>query len=98
MSKRITPPKTKSKQKKPTKKPANSGHRAKAATGSKTQACLALLKESAGTTIAELQRATGWQPHSVRGFLSGTIKKTPNLELSSVKSPDGVRRYYVKSI
>lgn len=96
MPKRTTTPKSKSKGKKASKKPANTGQRGKAAIGSKTQACLDLLKGSAGASIAELQQATGWQPHSVRGFLAGTIKKIPNVELISAKSPDGVRRYHVK--
>ena len=49
----------------------------------KTQACLALLERAEGASIAEMQKATGWQPHSVRGFLAGTIKKTPGVTLMS---------------
>lgn len=63
---------------------------------SKKAICLGLLERAEGASIAELQEATGWQAHSVRGFLSGEIKKMADLELSSAK-PDGEhRRYYVK--
>ena len=59
----------------------------------KTDACLALLSRAGGATLAELQKATGWQAHSVRGFLSGTIKKMPGVTLTSEKSKTGTRCY-----
>jgi hypothetical protein len=61
----------------------------------KTQACLALLKRPRGATIEELQQLTGWLPHSVRGFLAGTVKKMPGLVLSSEKAAGESRRYRV---
>jgi hypothetical protein len=42
-------------------------------------------------------KATGWQPHSVRGYLSGTVGKKMKLAVASAKDADGERRYSVKS-
>jgi hypothetical protein len=74
--------------------------RAKAASareGSKTAKVLDLLKRSGGVTLKELRKATGWQPHSVRGFLSGTVGKKMKLTVASTKDADGERRYSIKS-
>ncbi len=62
----------------------------------KTDKILALLKRPGGTTLKELIKATGWQPHSVRGFLSGVIAKKLKLKVASVKDDSGARRYSVK--
>ena len=61
----------------------------------KLQQCLSLLNTAEGATIDELQSATGWQAHSVRGFLAETVKKKLGLILNSKKAEDGVRRYHV---
>jgi hypothetical protein len=61
----------------------------------KTATCVALLSRAGGATLTELQKATGWQLHSVRGFLSGTLKKKLGLNLTSDKPDDGLRRYRV---
>src|SRR5206468_488441 len=42
--------------------------------GSKTATILGLLKRREGATLKELMDATEWQAHSVRGFLSGTLR------------------------
>ena len=62
---------------------------------SKSEAILKLLRRKRGATLAELQAATGWQAHSVRGFLSGTVRKRLKLALTTEPSSDGVRRYIV---
>ena len=72
-------------------KPA--GPRAK----TKAQIILCLLNRSTGATLAELSKATKWQPHSVRGFLSGTVRKRMGLPLHSMKDDKGVRRYSIQS-
>ena len=62
---------------------------------SKAEAILKLLHRKSGASIAELQKATGWQSHSVRGFLSGTVKTRLGLQLQSERTGKGVRRYLI---
>jgi hypothetical protein len=64
--------------------------------GSKTGQVLDLLKRTGGATLKELMKATGWQAHSVRGFLSGALRKKMELTVMSTKAADGERRYSVK--
>ncbi len=63
------------------------------ASTSKQQQCLDLLARRDGATLSELIAATDWQPHSVRGFLSGTVKKKLGLTLVSSRDDNGGRRY-----
>ena len=65
--------------------------------GSKASQVLDLLKRADGVTLAELMKATGWQAHSVRGFLSGTVGKKLGLAVASTKTADGERTYSVKA-
>ncbi len=62
---------------------------------SKSEQVLKRLRRKKGASLAELQEATGWQAHSVRGFLSGTVKKRMGLPLQSEQSEKGGRRYLI---
>jgi hypothetical protein len=66
-----------------------------ARTGSKRAQVMALLRSTNGCTIEAIVKATGWQPHSVRGFFAGVIRKKLKLDLDS-ELVDKVRRYRIK--
>jgi hypothetical protein len=61
---------------------------------SKLARVIALLRRKGGVTIAEISKATGWQAHSVRGAISGTIKKKLGLMVLSEKA-DVIRTYRI---
>lgn len=56
---------------------------------------LELLSQRNGASIPEMIEATGWQQHSVRGFLAGTVKKKLGFTLTSSKSEGELRRYKI---
>ena len=86
-----------SKKASPAKKAPKGAKKAKSAReGSKTDLVLGLLKRPGGVTAKELMKATDWQPHSVRGFLSGTIRNKMGLNVTSTKGEDGERNYSIK--
>ena len=60
----------------------------------KSAAVLAMLETRNGASVTEMAASTGWQNHSVRGFLSGTIKKKLGREIAS-ELVDGERRYRI---
>jgi hypothetical protein len=64
--------------------------------GSKSAKVVALLNRVHGASLKELQKATGWQAHSIRGFLSGTVAGKMGLKVSSSTAESGERRYVVK--
>jgi uncharacterized protein DUF3489 len=73
--------------------PAKPGARS----GSKTAKILEMLSRPGGASAKELLKATGWQAHSLRGFLSGTVGKKMGLALASTKGEDGGRVYALKA-
>src|SRR5437588_13016807 len=66
----------------------------KAVPGSKQARVIAVLQSPAGATIATMMKATGWQQHSVRGFLAGVVRRRLKLKLGS-KKVDGTRVYQI---
>ena len=64
--------------------------------GTKQDQLLALLRRPQGTTIEHAAKTLAWQPHSVRGIISGVLKKRLGLTVTSEKG-DGGRIYRVAS-
>ncbi len=62
----------------------------------KAVAVIALLRSKHGATIAEMTEVTGWQSHSVRGFLAGSLRKRHGLEVTSKKRSGEERRYRLR--
>jgi len=53
-----------------------------------------MLHQPVGVSIAAMMDTTGWQQHSVRGFLAGVVRKKLRLNLTSEKV-DGQRVYRI---
>ena len=62
---------------------------------SKSDLVLRALKRKSGVRIDELCKLTGWQAHSVRGFLSGTVRKKLGHEVTRLTDAKGVTRYSI---
>lgn len=62
----------------------------------RTAQVLALLRAEGGVSLEQLVQATGWQKHSIRGFLSGTIRKKLGMKLMSFRDADGARVYRIR--
>ena len=63
---------------------------------SKQARVIAMLRSPTGTTIVAIMKATGWQQHSVRGFLAGVVRRRLKLTLAS-KKVNGNRIYQITS-
>jgi len=59
---------------------------------SKQARVIDLLRSPNGTSITSVMKLTGWQQHSVRGFLAGVVKKRLGLKVTS-EAKNGVRLY-----
>jgi len=81
---------------KPTKKASRSSKTGgPAGRATKTAKVLDLLKRPGGATLKDIMKATTWQSHSVRGFLSGTLRKKLGLRIDSFKGKNNERTYRV---
>jgi uncharacterized protein DUF3489 len=63
--------------------------------GSKKAEVLELMRRAKGATLAEIMKATGWQAHTVRDFVSGTLIKKQRLKVESFRSDEKERTYRV---
>ncbi len=63
--------------------------------GSKLTRIIALLRRPEGATVADLMQLTGWLSHSVRGALSGALKRKMGLAVASSVDPDRGRVYHI---
>ena len=82
-------------QKSTARKQTRATARKRAGGRSKAERVIALLERPQGATLEAIVRATGWQTHSVRGFISGHLKKKLRLKVRSVKR-EGERVYSIK--
>ena len=65
--------------------------------GSKKAEVLDLMRRKQGVTLAQIMKATGWQAHTVRGFISGTVTKKLGLQVESFRTDDKERAYRISS-
>jgi Protein of unknown function (DUF3489) len=71
------------------------GNRVRAVRSStKQSAAIEMLRSPSGASMATLTKTTGWQPHSVRGFLAGVVRKRLKLDLGSAVV-EGIRIYRI---
>jgi Protein of unknown function (DUF3489) len=80
----------------PPRRSALAASKSPARSATKHDRVIAMLRASAGATIASLVIATEWQQHSVRGFLAGVVRKKLGLNLVSEKTDKG-RVYRIRA-
>jgi hypothetical protein len=90
-----SPPKKEAKGGKKATKPARAKEASKPRAESKGAKILELIGRPKGASLAEIMKATSWQPHSVRGFLSTDAKKH-GLKIESAKTDTGDRVYQIR--
>ena len=63
--------------------------------GSKKAIVIDMMRAKGGATMAEIMKATGWQTHSVRGFVAGMLTKKMGMTIESTKNAAGERQYRI---
>ena len=86
-AKKPKPSKNAGRAKKPARKPKKDGTNKKAEV-------IAMMKRAKGATLAEIMKATGWQPHTVRGFVS-ILGSKGGEKIESSKNAAGERTYKI---
>jgi len=77
-------------------KPGNAGaQKADARNGTKQSQLITLLRRADGVTVDEVVKALGWQPHTVRGAISGALRKKLSLRIESEKAEGRGRVYRI---
>ncbi len=80
------------------KRPVRARHGAdQARDGSKKAEVINLVRRAKGATLAEIMKLTGWQSHTIRGFVSGTLVKKLGLKVDSFRTEDKERAYRIIS-
>ena len=88
-------PKKQAKEKATSKKAPKAKEAAVPREFSKKSIVLDLLRRPKGATMAEIAKATDWQNHSIRGFISGNLTKKMGLTVESGKNEAGERTYKI---
>lgn len=63
--------------------------------GTKLAAIINAMRHPGGATIAQMMASTGWQAHTVRGVISGMVRKRLGYEVVTEKGADGQRAYRI---
>jgi hypothetical protein len=63
--------------------------------GTKQATLIGMLRRKQGATIAQIAEATGWRNHTIRGAISGALKKKLGLDVTSEKTEEGPRTYRI---
>lgn len=79
------------------KKPAAAREANVAREGSKKAIVLSLLQRQEGAALSEIRAVTGWQAHTVRGFLSAAVGKKMGLQVHLTRREDGERVYSIEA-
>ena len=88
-------PRSKKQAAKAAKRPKAKETATEAREGSKKAEVLELMRRKEGATLKQIMKTTGWQPHTVRGFVSGTLIKKLGLKVESFRSEDKERTYRI---